>query len=145
MSRMVDPSIPLLTERVELTQTAARKLAGPLADISTELPDFPQTLAGLQAHQGTELDKVALDALELRVREQVLRTLAPRVEALIDSRLHNKLNELVDHVLIGLSAQIKDSIRETLRDAVTRTVSDELLKALVDHSSKVSVNPNPLR
>ena len=126
-----DPSIPLLTEKVQLSETAVRQMAGPLADRSANFPDFQQTLAQIDAYQTIQLDKTVLNALESQVREQVLRNLIPRMEILIDRRLQSKLNELVNHVLIGLSAQIKEAVRETLQDAVNQAVADELLKVIV--------------
>lgn len=131
-----DPSIPVLTEVIELNEEAARKMAGPLGEISTELPQSATDDSNDEDQEQQTMDQAAIDALELRIREQVLRTLTPRVEELIESRLRGRLNELVDHVLIGMSAQIKDSIRETLRDAVSRAVSDELLMALLERAPK---------
>jgi|GEM_PF-5034967 len=130
-----DPSIPLLTEKVQLSETAVRQMAGPLANLSANFPDFQQTLAQIDAYQTVQLDKTVLNALESQVREQVLRNLIPRMEILIDRRLQSKLNELVNHVLIGLSAQIKEAVRETLQDAVNQAVADELLKVIVQHAS----------
>ena len=130
-----DPSIPLLTEKVQLSETAVRQMAGPLANLSANFPDFQQTLAQIDAYQTVQLDKTVLNALESQVREQVLRNLIPRMEILIERRLQSKLNELVNHVLIGLSAQIKEAVRETLQDAVNQAVADELLKVIVQHAS----------
>lgn len=130
-----DPSIPLLTEKVQLSETVVRKMAGPLVDLPPNLPDFEQTLAQIDANQTIQLDKTVLNALESQIREQVLRNLIPRMETAIDRRLQNKLNELVNHVLIGLSTQIKEAIGETLHDAVTQSVADELLKAIVQYTS----------
>ncbi len=133
-----DPSIPVLTEVIELNEEAARKMAGPLGEISTELPQSAPDDSNDedQEQERQTMDQAAIDALELRIREQVLRTLTPRVEELIETRLRGRLNELVDHVLIGMGAQIKDSIRETLHDAVSRAVSDELLMALLDRAQR---------
>jgi hypothetical protein len=128
-----DASIPVLTEVIELHEDAARERAGPLADISTELPDI--ALATTEPQQPLPIfDEAAMLALEERVREHVLRSLTPRVEELIESRLRGRMNDLVDHMLTAMSGQIKESVRETLRDAVARAVSDELLTVLLDRS-----------
>ena len=122
-------SIPVLTEVIELNADAARKMAGPLGEISTALPPGTPVPAPDQV-----MSQAAIDALALKIREQVLRTLTPRVEELIESRLRSRLNDLVDQVVIGIGARMKESIRDTLHDAVSQAVSDELLKALLDHA-----------
>jgi hypothetical protein len=151
-----DASIPVLTEILDLTEEAARKLAGPLGQISTRVPDqsdaTPQPLPAppprpLSASPPSEpaqrntpappaeppitvYSEEQMEALEHKVRDEVLRSLVPRVEELLETRLRNKLTDMLERVLAGMTAELKVSMKNTLRDAVSRAVAEELAKTL---------------
>jgi hypothetical protein len=65
MSTPNDNSIPVLTEIIELTDEAQRQRAGPIADISLELPDFADTVSPEQPSGPLAAEVEALAARKL--------------------------------------------------------------------------------
>jgi hypothetical protein len=102
------PEIPVLTDVVE---PGASPRAGPAADAGTAEPAA-----------------IDLEALALRLHEDVLRGLQPQIESLLDARLAQTLADLLEQVLHGMEAELKLSLRAMVRDAVAAAIDREILR-----------------
>jgi hypothetical protein len=100
--------IPVLTEIVE---PDAVPRPGPAADVG----------------DGT-FAQVDVEALALRLHEDVLRSLQPQIESLLDARLAQTLADLLEQVLRGMEAELKISLRAMVRDAVAAAIDREVLR-----------------
>ena len=100
--------IPVLTEIVD-PDVVARP--GPPADAGDGTPS-----------------KVDVEALALRLHEDVLRSLQPQIESLLDARLAQTLADLLEQVLRGMEAELKVSLRAMVRDAVAAAIDREILR-----------------
>ena len=69
-----------------------------------------------------------IEALALRLHEDVLRSLQPQIESLLDARLAQTLADLLEQVLRGMEAELKVSLRAMVRDAVAAAIDREILR-----------------
>ncbi len=92
---------------------AAPPISGPPS--LSEFPPLPGSLP-----------PISIDDLTERVHAAVLRGLLARVEPMVEARLKETLADLLEHVLADMTAELKVSARDIVRDAVARGVVDEV-------------------
>jgi hypothetical protein len=68
------------------------------------------------------------DELMQRLQAEVLRNLQPQIESLLDARLAQTLASLLEQVRHGMEAELKVSLRATVRDAVAAAIDREILR-----------------
>jgi hypothetical protein len=68
------------------------------------------------------------DELVQRLQAEVLRNLQPQIESLLDARLAQTLASLLEQVRHGMEAELKVSLRATVRDAVAAAIDREILR-----------------
>ena len=70
--------------------------------------------------------EVWLDELALRVQSRVLAGLTMRIDPIVEQRLRESLTDLLEQVLAGMTAELKITARNIVRDAVAQAVAAEL-------------------
>jgi len=93
----------MLTEIVQVPRYAPEELPKSLADVSWA------------------------DLAE-RVRENVTERRVRRSEALLDAKLRESLQTVIDRAADSLAAELRASLSQTVRDVVARAVKEELTR-----------------
>jgi len=101
--RAPDEAIPMLTEIVQVPRYVPEELPRALADVPWA------------------------DLAE-RVRENVTERLVRRSEALLDAKLRESLQTVIDRAAESLAAELRASLSQTVRDLVARAVKEELTR-----------------
>jgi hypothetical protein len=78
----------------------------------------------------------AADELVQRLQAEVLRNLQPQIETLLDARLAQTLASLLEQVRHGMEAELKVSLRATVRDAVAAAIDREILRLTAAKKAK---------
>lgn len=110
-----DASIPVLTEVFE---------------DKAEAPEPAASQGTLHA----ELELRAIDnwsepewtLLERRLSERILQQLQGRVDFVLEQRLRDSMEDVLQHAVAGLTAEIRQGLQETVEKIVVRAVSQEL-------------------
>lgn len=125
-----DASIPVLTEVVaESPAPGAPPAAAPVAALA---PSADADADGVESPEA--LERRAADrwsgeqwsVMERRLTERVLQQLQGRIDFVLEQRLRDGIAEAVDKAMAGFSAEIRTSLHDTLGQAVTRAVSQEI-------------------
>ena len=69
------------------------------------------------------------------MQSRVLAGLTARIDPLVEQRLRESLTNLLEQVLAGMTAELKVTARNIVRDAVAQAVAAELAQL---HSAKQS-------
>lgn len=126
-----DASIPVLTEVVAESPAPG----APAAPVVTAAPFAASTGEdGADADSAEALERRAADrwsgeqwsVMERRLTERVLQQLQGRIDFVLEQRLRDGIAEAVDKAMAGFSAEIRTSLHDTLGQAVTRAVSQEI-------------------
>lgn len=129
-----DASIPVLTEVVaESPAPGAPPAAAPAtAPVAALAPSADADADGAESPEA--LERRAADrwsgeqwsVMERRLTERVLQQLQGRIDFVLEQRLRDGIAEAVDKAMAGFSAEIRTSLHDTLGQAVTRAVSQEI-------------------
>jgi hypothetical protein len=127
-----DASIPVLTEVVrEMPAPAAQ--AAPAAPVPAATPGdaVPEPVAEPErdaAHQHVAAEQPGEPdwaALELRLCEQIATELQGPIDALLQQRLREGMADVLQHVLAGLSEEIRHSLAPAIEQIVREAVAQE--------------------
>lgn len=123
-----DASIPVLTEVVAEspapgTPSAPVVSAAPVATAAEDSGDTPEALERRAADRWSGEQ---WSVMERRLTERVLQQLQGRIDFVLEQRLREGIFDAVDKAMAGFSADIRTSLHETLGQAVTRAVSQEI-------------------
>jgi hypothetical protein len=110
-----DASIPVLTE---VFQDQPIKKEVPEAPASSE--------AELEARAVDSWTEPEWAVLERRLSERILHQLQGRVDFVLEQRLRDSMAEALQHAMAGLTAEIRDSLQQTIGEIVARAVAQEL-------------------
>ena len=148
MNDQIDASIPVLTEILQANkiETSLPKTiaVGPAIAVTktnpTPTPIQPMTevKTGLNAETVLELTPVAQDALtlsaedfeamEMKLRENVLKQVLTRVDFVLEHRVRDSLAEVLQTAVDQLADEIRSGLKQSLQEVVTRAVNQELSK-----------------
>ena len=123
-----DASIPVLTEVVAEspapgTPSAPVVSAAPVATAAEDSGDTPEALERRAADRWSGEQ---WSVMERRLTERVLQQLQGRIDFVLEQRLREGIFDAVDKAMAGFSADIRTSLHETLGQAVTLAVSQEI-------------------
>ncbi len=121
-----DQSIPVLTE------VFSDKADKPAARTRAEPVSAPPALAADDAN--AHLEQRAVDnwsepewnLLERRLSERILQQLQGRVDFVLEQRLRDSMEDVLQHAIAGLTAEIRDGLQQTIEKIVVRAVAQEL-------------------
>jgi hypothetical protein len=66
------------------------------------------------------------DELEREVREAVLKQLLERIDLVLEQRVRDSLADVLQTAVDGLAVEIRSGLRESLRETVSRAVTQEI-------------------
>ena len=129
-----DASIPVLTEVFAEPNTPAVPVAQPAPVVEAEAPPPPAPVVAALQDAPEALERRAVDhwsgeqwsVMERRVTERILQQLQGRIDFVLEQRLRDGIAEAVDKAMTSFSADIRNSLGDTLNDVVTRAVSQEI-------------------
>ena len=120
--------------------------SSPVVESVAEIPVLTDVLetgavgSGAQFEQIPVLDNVLTSvdrqALELEVRETVLRSLQTRIDAVLASRLQETMVDVFSNYVHALQEDIKTELSATLQDVITRAVAQELSRVLAQKAQQ---------
>lgn len=124
----LDAGIPILTEIIpapQLDLQAAAPDAGPpeLAVMST-----PDNGAALRARAATDWDDEKWDRMEREIRERVLHQVLERIDFVLEQRVRDSLADVLQTAVERLASEIRSGLHQTVKEVVTRAVSQEITK-----------------
>ncbi|WP_137171737.1 hypothetical protein [Massilia sp. HP4] len=129
-----DASIPVLTEVVAESSTPQVPSA-PVTPVLSAAPvaatndgdgGDPDSPEGLERRAADRWSGEQWSVMERRLTERVLQQLQGRIDFVLEQRLRDGIAEAVDKAMAGFSAEIRTSLHDTLGQAVTRAVSQEI-------------------
>lgn len=131
-----DASIPVLTEVVAEPNAPGAPVAQPAPVVEAISPTPPPPAPVVTAPQDAPeaLERRAVDhwsgeqwsVMERRVTERILQQLQGRIDFVLEQRLRDGIADAVDKAMTNFSADIRNSLGDTLSDVVTRAVSQEI-------------------
>lgn len=133
-----DASIPVLTEVVAESPAPGAPPApassaepaaalAPSADGAAEgAAEGAETPEALERRAAERWSGEQWSVMERRLTERVLQQLQGRIDFVLEQRLRDGIAEAVDKAMAGFSAEIRTSLHDTLAQAVTRAVSQEI-------------------
>ena len=129
-----DASIPVLTEVFAEPTAPAVPVAQPASVVEAEVPPPPAPVMAALEDAPEALERRAVDhwsgeqwsVMERRVTERILQQLQGRIDFVLEQRLRDGIAEAVDKAMTSFSADIRNSLGDTLSDVVTRAVSQEI-------------------
>lgn len=129
-----DASIPVLTEVVAEPNAPGAPVAQPAPVVEAAAPPLPAPVAAAPQDAPEALERRAVDhwsgeqwsVMERRVTERILQQLQGRIDFVLEQRLRDGIADAVDKAMTNFSADIRNSLGDTLSDVVTRAVSQEI-------------------
>lgn len=129
-----DASIPVLTEVFAEPTAPAVPVAQPASVVEAEVPPPPAPVMAALEDAPEALERRAVDhwsgeqwsVMERRVTERILQQLQGRIDFVLEQRLRDGIADAVDKAMTSFSADIRNSLGDTLSDVVTRAVSQEI-------------------
>jgi len=119
----LDAGIPVLTEII----------SAPQADENTVAPEpaiasMADEVAALYARATSGNDGGQWDVMEHEIRERVLRQVLERIDSVLEQRVRDSLADVLQTSVERLASEIRNGLQQTVREVVTRAVSQELAK-----------------
>lgn len=129
----LDAGIPVLTEIIpapadtnagaeaatEIDTQASGEPAVPPALLDADLP--------VPARRAPETwDEAEWEKLELQVRERVLGQVLDRIDAVLEQRVRDSLADVLQVAVARLANEIREGLQHSIKDAVTRAVTQEI-------------------
>jgi hypothetical protein len=118
-----DASIPVLTE---VFQDQPVKKEVPEAGSRMVAPAPARSEAELEARAVDNWTEPEWAVLERRLSERILHQLQGRVDFVLEQRLRDSMAEALQHAMAGLTAEIRESLQQTIEQIVVRAVAQEL-------------------
>jgi hypothetical protein len=116
-----DAGIPVLTEVIP----------APALTAVPETPPAPAPApspASLEARATTTWNEEDWSRLEREVRERVLVQILERVDFVLEQRVRDSLADVLQTAVDGLASDLKSGLHHSIKDAVTRAVTQEITK-----------------
>jgi hypothetical protein len=124
----LDAGIPVLTEIIPAPQAA--EIAAPPSSTSPEpaIVSLSDNIAALSARVAADWDDEKWDWMEREVRERVLQQVLERIDFVLEQRVRDSLADVLQTAVERLASEIKSGLHQTVKEVVTRAVSQEITK-----------------
>lgn len=116
-----DASIPLLTEVFQEKVDAVEASA----PASSPAPQDDMS-AGLEARAVASWSEPEWNLLERRLSERILQQLQGRVDFVLEQRLRDSMEAVLQRTLDGLTEEIGKGLQQTIEQIVLRAVAQEI-------------------
>lgn len=126
----IDAGIPLLTEIItEPSSLSVQAETAPTASArEREKEREKEDIASLQRQAVQEWDEEHWNRLEREIRERVLYQVLERIDLVLEQRVRDSLADVLQIAIEGLTSEIKNGLRYTMSDVITRAVAQEISK-----------------
>jgi hypothetical protein len=138
MTSVNDANIPVLTEIIEPVAETVTTTIAVSEPVSIAVPDDipvldtpimqPEKLAAEPLTTIPSTPELDWDAMELTVREAVLKQVLTRVDFVLEHRVRDGLADVLQTAVDKLADEIRTGLANSLNELVTRSVQQELLK-----------------
>lgn len=138
MTSVNDANIPVLTEIIEPVAETVTTTIAVNEPVSLAVPDdIPvldtplmqsDKLAAEPLTTTPSSPELDWDAMELTVREAVLKQVLTRVDFVLEHRVRDGLADVLQTAVDKLADEIRTGLANSLNELVTRSVQQELLK-----------------
>ena len=115
-----DAGIPLLTEIIPGPAPAETRRPAP--------PAVKEEGVALAPRAANVLDEDEWNRLEREIRERVLQQIIERVDLVLEQRVRDSLADVLQTAVEGLASDIRSGLHVSIRDAVTRAVTQEIAR-----------------
>ncbi|KIF83326.1 hypothetical protein [Noviherbaspirillum autotrophicum] len=119
-----ESGIPVLTEVIAPPQAAPAPQAPAEDSASSETVQAEQP----QQQAAAEWDEERWTRLEREVRERVLHQVLERIDFVLEQRVRDSLADVLQLAVENLAAEIRSGLHHTVKDVVTRAVTQEISK-----------------
>jgi hypothetical protein len=129
-----DAGIPILTEVISVPGQASRPEGKP-ASAASPAPVIAVkdvTSEGIPA----TLNEAQLQRLETEIRERVLLQILERIDFVLEQRVRDSLADVLQTAVEGLACEIRDGLHHSVKDVVTRAVTQEIAKLQAANKSQ---------
>ena len=117
-----DQSIPVLTE--VFSDTPAEQ---PAPRARAETPPVQDGVnAALEARAVDSWTEPEWNLLERRLSERILQQLQGRVDFVLEQRLRDSMEEVLQSAIAGLTDEIRQGLQQTIEQIVVRAVAQEI-------------------
>lgn len=128
----LDAGIPVLTEIIE-APTAVEVDADPYDAATLALPAMStasagEDLASLRARAASDWDDDKWDRMEREIRERILHQVLERIDFVLEQRVRDSLADVLQTAVESLASEIRGGLHNTVKEVVTRAVSQEITK-----------------
>lgn len=120
-----DASIPVLTEVLKDEPARDISTASAAAAAPTPLAQ-PEPAAQLEAAAISDWSQAEWALLEHRLSDRILHQLQGRVDFVLEQRIKDSMEEIVNGALHELTREIRSGLHDTIQKIVARAVSQEL-------------------
>ncbi len=130
-----DAGIPVLTEIISPPASSFAPTPASLQPVSDDqsLPTVAAPIPHASPHSEelkNDLDTTERwEQLETELRERVLQQVLDRIDFVLEQRVRDSLADVLQTAVEGLASEIRTGLHQTLKEVVTRAVSQELIKA----------------
>lgn len=118
----MDAGIPVLTEVIPGPPEAPAPVASAAAT-----PQVPHHVAAHEPDTTSRSD-AQWERLEREIREAVLLQVLERIDFVMEQRVRDSLADVLQIAVENLAAEIKAGLQYSIRDVVTRAVTQEIAK-----------------
>lgn len=116
-----DAGIPVLTEIIPAPPAASpqeeQESFAPPSEPVEIVPEAPAPIAWSEGQW---------ERMESEIRERVLQQVLKRIDLALEDRVRDSLADVLQLAVDGLTEQIRGGLQQTVRDLVTRAVSEEI-------------------
>ncbi|HJV80750.1 hypothetical protein [Noviherbaspirillum sp.] len=124
----LDAGIPVLTEIIPAPAPGIAPAPKPSVPPAPPIAPQKEDSAALGSPVLAVLDEEQWERLEREVRERVLVQVLERVDFVLEQRVRDSLADVLQTAVEKLADEIKAGLHYSIKDAVTRAVTQEIAK-----------------
>ena len=124
----LDAGIPVLTEIIPAPQAVEIAAAPSAASPEPVIVPLSDDIAALTARASPDWDDEKWDRMEREIRERVLQQVLERIDFVLEQRVRDSLADVLQTAVERLASEIQGGLHQTVREVVTRAVSQEITK-----------------
>jgi hypothetical protein len=124
----LDAGIPVLTEIIPAPQAVGTAGAPSAASPEPVIVPRSDDIAALRARASPDWDDEKWDRMEREIRERVLQQVLERIDFVLEQRVRDSLADVLQTAVERLASEIQGGLHQTVREVVTRAVSQEITK-----------------
>lgn len=125
-NNILDAGIPVLTEIIPAPAIAVPEVTASV-DVGSEIP-ITEPILTLEPRTERVWDEAEWGRLEREIRERVLVQVLERVDFVLEQRVRDSLADVLQLAVERLANEIKDGLHHSIKEVVSRAVTQEITK-----------------